>query len=224
VGVGTHKSGTSWWYQLITRHRDVVTRGHPKELYYLTRLTGEVTVADAASYARWFPRPEGKLAGEWTPGYADDLSAARKLAVVAPDARLLMLLRDPISRYQSDVTMMRYAPDAERRAAERGRYATKIVNLCRYFAREQLLILQYERCVADLRSQLARTYRHLGLNDSVVPLFARRGVHVTRVPLVPVSDERTRALVAFFEPEVSDLAALVPDLDLSLWPSMRHLA
>ena len=82
-----------------------------------------------------------------------------------------------------------------------------------------MLVLQYERCVAETHTQLARTYQYLGLDDSYVPAFAERRVHLTTTPKVDVPPERVRELVADYTPDVARVAALVPGLDLSLW---RH--
>lgn len=224
VGVGTYKSGTSWWYQLIARHPDVVTRGHPKELNYFDRFGVGFTAGDAARYACWFPRPPGRTAGEWSPRYADDLVTPARLAVSAPLARILYLVRDPLDRYRSDVTMLgSRVADAEEAALAHGRYARQVENLLRSFRAEQMLLLQYEQCVIDPRGQVTRTYRFLGLDDGHVPVWPSRGVHVTKEAKVDVSAARRRELVQAFEPEVEGLRRYMPDLDLSLWPSFSHL-
>jgi hypothetical protein len=224
VGVGTHKSGTSWWYQLLSRHPGVVSRGHPKELDYFHQLGRACTADDASRYACWFPRPPGRQAGEWTPRYAEDLATPAQLAQAAPAAKLLFTVRDPVERYRSDVTMLRgRVDDPEASALERGRYATQLENVLRSFPAERVLLLQYEQCVADPRGELARTHRFLGLDDSHTPWWPGRGVHVTRTPKVPLPDAGSAALVAKFEPEVEGLRRHMPHLDLSLWPSVRHL-
>jgi hypothetical protein len=193
-------------------------------LRYLSRPSDEFTTADAAAYASWFPRPDGKLAGEWTPEYADDLSSIRNLAAAAPNAKLLLLVRDPIDRYRSDLTMLGQHRGADAKAARRGRYATQVADLCTFFPRTALLLLQYERCIASLDAELARTYRFLQLDDEFTPRFPTQRRNVTRRPKVPLPNDRVRELTSFFEPEVLGLAEMMPELDLALWPSMRHLA
>ena len=212
VGVGVQKAGTSWWYQLIGRHPDVVTRGHPKELDYFRRAPGP-------AYELWFPRPPGKLAGEWTPDYISDPEHIRRLAVAAPDTRVLVMLRDPVERYVSGLTMAlnRGWAEPEPEVYRRGFYASALEVVLRSF--ERVLVLQYERCVADTHAELARTYRFLGLDDSYVPAFAERRVHLTITPKVDVPTARREELIAEYTPDVARAAELVPDLDLSLWPN-----
>ena len=92
----------------------------------------------------------------WTP---------RLLRRAAPDARLLVLVRDPVERFRSGRTLAenRLTVGSTARAAAnaafgRGLYADQLLRLWRVFPREQVLVLQYERCVADARSELRRTF------------------------------------------------------------------
>ena len=49
----------------------------------------------------------------------------------------------------------------------RGIYADQLQRLWNAFPREQVLVLQYERCVADPASELRRTYAFIGLEPEV---------------------------------------------------------
>ena len=103
VGIGTQKSGTSWWISLIEQHPDVVPNHfHRKELHYLAHfLERELTPDDIATYHAVFARPSGKKCGEWTPNYMAHPFAILQLRKAAPAARILVMLRNPIDRYES---------------------------------------------------------------------------------------------------------------------------
>jgi sulfotransferase family protein len=104
VGVGAQRSGTTWWYELITAHPQVVSPGPQKELHFFTRFWNEsVADADIGEYHQFFPRPAGKAVGEWSPFYMYESWTPRFLAAAAPDARILVMLRDPVDRYRSDI-------------------------------------------------------------------------------------------------------------------------
>jgi hypothetical protein len=228
VGLGVQKAGTTWWYDLITRHPGVSHRGRPKELNFLSSFWERPFGAeDAARYARYFTRPRGKLAGEWAPGYLYHFWAVPALTVAAPQARLLVLLRDPVERYRSGllVNAELWTLDATQSndAFQRGLYASQLARLYRYFPPEQVLVLQYERCITETRSELARTYRFLGLDDAFEPDDATRPVNPTRFEKMPLAVEPRRELVAAYEPEVERLCELTSDVDVSLWPNFRHL-
>jgi hypothetical protein len=99
----------------------------------------------------------------------------------------------------------------------RGFYAKAIAQWTEVFGADRLLVLQYERCVANMAGQLARTFDHLGLtryhvSRNEIPLRPGPG---GRTPLDPDVVER---LVDLYRPDVDELCRLVPDLDLILWP------
>jgi hypothetical protein len=229
VGVGSARSGTTWWDELIHAHPDVVRApGVPKEIHFFDRFwEGAFDDADADRYRRFFPRPAGKRAGEWTPGYALDFWTPRLLRRAAPEARLLVLLRDPVERFRSGLTLtenrltLNWTPRASANGGfQRGVYADQLLRLWAAFPREQVLVLQFEQCVRDPRSQLRRTFAFLGLDEAPADnIDVERRVNETRVRKVPMSDWQRRLLVERYAPENARLGALVPDLDLSLWQS-----
>src|SRR5947208_16815071 len=61
VGVGTARSGTTWWDALVHSHPDVVRLpGIPKEIHWFDRFwDGSFDDKAAADYARFFARPAG---------------------------------------------------------------------------------------------------------------------------------------------------------------------
>jgi hypothetical protein len=227
VGVGTARSGTSWWDSLINEHPRVFRlAGTPKEVHFFDRLWADgLRGRDIERYHALFARPAGTISGEWTPGYMLDAWTPALLRAAAPEARLLVLLRDPVERFRSGRTLAenRFTVDSTARAAanaafNRGLYADQLLRLWRAFPREQVLVLQYERCVADARAQLARTFDFLGLEPGVpAGLDPARRVNEARGPKVELSPWQTEVLVHRYAQENERLAGLLPDLDLSLW-------
>lgn len=216
VGVGVQKAGTSWWYTLVTDHPHVLLPiSQVKELGYLDSLD----VSDA-EYAAHFPdRSSPTITGEWTPRYMAHFWAAGNLATVAPEAKLLILLRDPVDRYASAVQhgIERGRPVTHtslNQAYQRGFYASQIQSLLRYFSRDQLLILTYEICVARPLEQIARTYRFLGIDDSYVPSNVETRVNETANPLV-LDPRLEKTLTDLYRPEVDKLDVL--DVDTARW-------
>jgi len=233
VGVGTQRSGTSWWYRLVCDHPGVQESAKERHFFdpYFAR---EFSDADLTLYHGLFPRPPGKLVGEWSPRYMHDFWTPGLLRRAAPDARILVLLRDPLRRYQSGVShelsrFMRGVRPARRRqhaasmvandALSRSLYGRQLRNLLEHFGRDQMLVLQYERCAADPEAELRRTYAFLGLERvDHVPAFvtARRG---PEHPQVPPPEAVARPALERIREDLVDLSSLVPELDLDLWPS-----
>lgn len=235
VGLGVQSSGTTWWLELVRDHPGVATYGGPdKELRFFEQFwSGRFGAEDVERYHRYFPRPPGMLTGEWTSDYMRDAWTARLLAAAAPDAKLLVLLRDPVERYAAglgrDLWVARsrskaIGPHNWTHALRLSSYASQLAPVVEHFPREQLLILQYEQCCADPVPEIARTYAFLGLEPQRhVPtdLARRRGEPLGRADL---PTELRADLVAALEPEVRRLAERFPEIDLSLWPNFARWA
>jgi hypothetical protein len=233
IGVGVQRCGSTRWFNLISSHPEVITSAQTKELHYFDRFyASPCTPADLAGYHDYFPHRAGQKAGEWTPLYVSAPWIPRLLAAAAPDARLLVLLRDPVERYLSALALnarvasrrgaplSRYAP---LEAFVRGLYHAQLVRLLGHFDRSEVLVLQYERCTLEPLGELQRTFRFLGLSESgFVPDLE---AHPKRQPEKPVLDRDTRdAYVQAYRSDVESLIESFPEIDVRLWPNFAHLA
>jgi hypothetical protein len=238
VGIGVQRSGTSWWYDLIVQHPMIY---HPdfmsgkvepgyliKERHFFDRFfIDKFTDQHIAEYYQWFPRPKGFKMGEWTPRYLVDPWVAPLLKVSAPDAKLLVLLRDPVDRFISGMAhARRYGALDPGKAVEhfyRGLYYRQLKQWLHHFSKEQLLVLQYERCVVDTRSELARTYRFLGVDDTYYPqeVVVQKPVNLTRPDTKYELQDHIRAEIMHrYKEDVLQLVKEFPDVDISLWRSL----
>jgi hypothetical protein len=231
VGIGAPRCGTSWWFRVVTAHRDVShLRGvQPKEVHYFSaRREGPLSDEEVAGYHRYFPRsPEVPLVGEWTPDYMYIPSLPGQLQQAAPDARLLVMLRDPVDRFVSGNARGRRlaaqdgiaGAEAEiaTRNTERGMYFEPVARALGAFGRDRVLVLQYERCRADYDRELRRTHEFLGLDPD------RGFAPPIREPRDrPVAEEERLRLGEQYAADVRRLAELLPDLDVSCWPNVAR--
>jgi hypothetical protein len=233
VGVGAQRCGTTWWFGVLGRHPQVRRpRERRKELHFFDAFGArEMTDADVRRYHALFRRKDGELSGEWTPRYMRDFWTPPLLARVAPDARLLVLLRDPVERYRSGVLhRLSRTPDRQPEALasdaiERGRFSRQLRRLHRHFPRERILVLQYERCRADPHAEYVRTLRFLGLPDPENPPDFEQARGTTMSPAKrELWPDFVRAMQEALEEDVAELPTLAEDLDLGLWPNFAHLA
>jgi hypothetical protein len=109
-------------------------------------------------------------------------------------------------------------------AVERGYYHRALSPWWDTFGAQAILVLQYERCVADPAGQLAATYRFLGLDGGYQPPDLGRPVSVTAGRKPPLDDDARRRLVELYSPDVTALAHAVPGLDLGLWAHFAQVA
>jgi hypothetical protein len=234
IGIGVQKAGTTFWWKLIARHPQVV--GELKETHQLTRLGWRpMFEADRESYYRFFPRPEGAITGEWTPRYMSVPGVVDTMKAVAPEARLLVQLRDPVERYRSGVGQWQKRKEnrgkslnlwaGRKDAYARSFYAFALSRYVEAFGRDRVLILQFEQCLADPAGQYLRTLEFLGL-DEWLPDESILGkpVNVSKKRPSPKALDEPADVVETFEDDVRQLLAMAPDFDLTLWPNFRHLA
>jgi hypothetical protein len=234
VGVGVQRAGTTWWYASIAQHPGI-QQGLHKEVHFFDRFWAEEVPTNLAEqYARYFPRIEGAITGEWTPRYMFDHWTPALLKAAAPRARILVLLRDPIDRYRSGLVHDTTAAQAfgeliqltvASTAVARGLYHGQLVQLLRHFERSRLLILQYERCLLEPAEELTRTLEFVGLecSSAIAPLGNR--INATPDSLPELTSMQRTELAEFYR---DDLAKLLTDfgadIDASLWPTCARLS
>lgn len=231
VGVGVQRCGTTRWYELLCLHPEVHhPSGRQKELHHFDLgWHHPEPLADPVRYATYFPRPAGRLAGEWTPRYLTDPWTPPLLARAAPRARVLVLLRDPIERLASALAHEGARGSAPPTwivadAAARGHYDRHLERLLRHVPAERVLVQLHEACIDDPARELARTQAFLGLEAHLPDADALgRRVNARRGGTAPPSavDALPRSLVDALRDEYADvvtrLQAMRPDLDLGRW-------
>lgn len=225
VGIGAQRCGTSWWHSLIEQHPKVDGLGlGAKELHFFDEGWRGVEPTLAADYARHFRRRPGQVIGEWTPRYMLDPWVTSQLALAAPDVKLLVLLRDPESRFVSGMNHAlkshpRLTADLVTAAFTRGLYADQLTRVLDVVPRERLLVLQLEQCLARTQHHLDRTFSFLGLESIPVPSRGSRNTAVGSTTVDPTLVESVRH---GYRTDAVRLAKLFPDdIDLDLWGSAR---
>ncbi|MBL1216446.1 MAG: hypothetical protein D8M59_03025 [Planctomycetes bacterium] len=242
IGVGTQKSGTSWWTGLIEQHPDVATnRFNRKEMHYLTHfLDRPLTDQDVEAYHAAFARPEGKQCGEWTPNYLAHPYALENLDRLSPAARILVMVRNPVDRFESGFNhefKMRFgamlAPSVRREVIKRyalraesfwnGMYAAQLDILFALVEKARVLVLQYEACCEEPEKWIAQTYRFLGLTDSFVPAGIDRKVNRQRRIVGGLDDQARGLLATAYRADARRLSEQCPEtIDLGLWPQLNE--
>ncbi|WP_344592528.1 sulfotransferase [Actinomadura vinacea] len=250
MGVGTMKSGTTWWWTLLTGHPAIVSpreaqaaaqprshdpRTQQRQIYRAKEIDffnhfGAVEDINPADYHRYFPRPDHTIAGEWTPRYIYDWWTPPMLKAVAAQAKLLVLLRDPLERLASALGFHRALSPHQHPATainhqfHHALYGQQLHRLQDSFPREQILVLQYEQCVADPQGQARRTFEFLGVEPEAwqPDLAARRQVGPS-FPKPELNQATREAFCRAIAPDITQLLRDFPEIDTTLWPSIDHL-
>ena len=95
LGLGAPQAGTTWLYVNLSAHPDVYL-SEKKETHYFTRHFHKWPLS---FYASLFADGSEKVCGEITPGYnLLRLDRIRYIHSVVPDARLILIIRNPVER------------------------------------------------------------------------------------------------------------------------------
>lgn len=237
VGLGAQRSGTSTWFRLLSKHPQIFVptdfadqlgreRGQGiKERHFFERFVQHDWIPEyVEAYHDVFPRLPGTITGEWTACLMYSWWMVPLLKKAAPNARILVSLRDPVERYISGLAyiknrimnMSMVGSDAY----GRGLYATQLENVLKYYPRDQVLVLQFEKNISDTEEQLSKTYKHLGIKE-IYPSDLDVKINKSRSKKRELKELR-KILVGRYAPEVKKLKEMFPDsIDLSLWPNFR---
>lgn len=230
VGIGAPRSGSTWWSRQLERHESIPRGNVHKELHWFDRFgTDEHQPEDVEGYHQFFPRRDGEVVGEWTPGYLYQPWTPSLLQASAPDTKLLAILRDPVEQIESSVNYSHTfhgAPDnplmLTRHVAEAG-YHRHLHHWTMQFP-APLLVLQFEHCRDDLDGQLVRTISFLGLDpDPELVKDRKPGTNAGTAKPIQLTARARAALVETLTPDVLALTRDHPSIDPGRWPNFAHL-
>jgi hypothetical protein len=229
VIIGSQKAGTTFLYDLLTRHPRVVP-AERKEVHYFDLHFGRGT----DWYRSRFPLLEGgAITGEASPYYMFHPLAARRMAETVPEARLISLLRNPVDRAYSHYHMefargRETLPFEEALEAEEGRlrgerermleeeeyssfayqhfsylsrgvYVDQLEEWGRHFGPERLLVMKSEDLFDDNAGSLKRVLGFLGLPEWEPGNEVPDSARFEG-DYVPMEKATRRRLEGFFEP------------------------
>jgi hypothetical protein len=185
--IGAEKAGTTWLYDILRAHPDLFLPD-TKEIHFFNRHTSTGRESDnfrhrgPAWYERHFDAaPPGTRAGEATPMYLCDPDAPGRIHLTLPEARFIVILRDPVARSWSHYRMARAKGHVtcdldtligRRDPAVIGRslYATQLDRWRAFYPASRFLVLFFEEVMAAPRRALAQVADWLGVEAA--PLFA----------------------------------------------------
>jgi hypothetical protein len=236
--LGAMKAGTSSLFDYLCQHPDILPPLR-KEVHFFTRGWDAGKGFDwyRAHFPRRARRRRGCLTGEATPGYLYDPEVPRRIARHRPDAKLIVVLRNPvdraISQYLHETRFGRETLPLEEamtrederlaRAASagdagqetllhasykrRGEYAPQISRVLEHFDRDQLLVLTSDELFADPRAATLACFEFLGLPAPQAAL--RFGIANAAPSRVEIHPVLRARLERHFAPHNRELARLL---------------
>ncbi len=208
---GVPKAGTTALHAALARHPELYLSAVKEPKFFLTdgppptqggpgdAKTYREQIWRRADYEALFDAaPPGALRGESTPFYLYSQAAQRRISALVPDARMIVVLRDPVERAHSNwahlwsagldpIDDFVRACDAEdRRIAagwadfwrykRLGLYGEQVQHLYSVFPADQVLLLRYRELLEDPAGTLNRICVFLGVTQGLISDLPRENV------------------------------------------------
>lgn len=225
VIAGAQKCGTSSLRATLRRHPQVFT-ARPKELHFFDRHfdRGLDWYSD-----QFTPLPRNLQFGEATPAYLHDEAARRRMAQSLPEARFVVILRDPVKRayshfwhakrlgFEEAETTFEEALALEparlatgQRAdlrrfsyVDRGQYVDQIQSLEGYAAASRIHTLLLEDLIADRVPTLQRLFEFLTIDTDFAASIEAQWTNRYRTAASP----EEKAVPVAYPPMAGDVRA-----------------
>lgn len=198
--VGAPRCGTTAMYEYLRRHPGIFMPEHKEPQYFGSDLAHLHAPLSEADYLGLFKGAKpGQRVGEASTWYLYSKTAAGEIKAFAPDARIIIMLRNPVDvMYSLHGELSFYggeeisdfaealAAEADRkRGRRRGqsrraealyyrdavRFAEQVERYLETFGREAVKIILFEDFVADIAATYADTLRFLDVDASFQPQF-----------------------------------------------------
>jgi hypothetical protein len=208
---GVPKAGTTALHAALSRHPGLYLSQVKEPKFFLTdgppptrggpgdAITYREHVWQRDKYEALFdPAPAGTLRGEATPLYVYDKAAMTRISRLIPDARLIVIIRDPIERAHSHWAhlwsaglepvgdFIRACAEEDNRIAAGwasfwhytglGKYGEQLRHLFTLFPREQVLVVRYRLLVDEPVATLDRICDFLAVRTGVLSEIPRENV------------------------------------------------
>jgi Sulfotransferase domain len=190
IGLGAQKSGTSWAYTCLYEHPEICMP--VKEIHFFSRSR---YVQGITWYEDYFKKcGSAKKWGEWSTSYLYSEDTPERIHTHYPDAKLLVILRNPIDRaysqYRNAIRAGEIPKSAtfesyhkqERSVIAQGLYAVQLERFLKYFQRDQLCILIYEDIAKDPIEFMQKIYTFLDIDATFVASMTHEHANVARTP------------------------------------------
>ncbi len=200
--VGAFKSGSTWLYEALRRHPQVFMPFHKEPVFFggdLSHRYGALTMDD---YLRLFRDAKaGQRVGEASTWYLYSTSAAREIKEFSPDARIIVMLRNPVDVMYAQHNQLIFnviedipdfadalAAEPDRRAGRRippgpinienlfyrhsVHFAEQLERYFEVFGRERVHLIVYDDLRRDPASVLRACLEFLGVDPALAELPA----------------------------------------------------
>ncbi len=182
VGIGFTKAGSTWIYKLLEEHPEIcMSKTKETNFFYLNKdLTSNPKKLNSYKDYYWHCQP-GQIRGEFSSGYANQDIALKQLQELYPDIKLIVALRNPVSRSVSsffhqhsfDREVMKSDIDSilkeKYKDSEGLMYSKALKKWLEIFPREKFFVVVLEELSQNPTVGIQELYSFLGVDSNFIP-------------------------------------------------------
>lgn len=197
--IGAAKSGSTWLARVIDEHPEIQVSDPKEPNFFTARGSAYLDRPPTGFLASWetyragFPTP-GKVNADFSIHTMADPDAAKRIRSVFPQAKFLLILRDPVKRlyshyrHEERTKLMGKAyvqslePTFEQAIENqeflrRSRYAELLEPWTETFPKDRFHIMTTEAAQRDPVTHVKEVFRFLGVDESFLPAQLGKKVH-----------------------------------------------
>jgi len=191
IGIGAARSGSTWVSHCLSSHPQILFSGQEsrKELrFFNTSGNHSYDKDNISNYHRgidWYisqfpPEESGKIRGEFSVSYLTDSEAPLNIKKHFPDAKILVILRNPVDMLYSLYHFSRATVDLnvpssfkeyifDDRIIDIGKYSLHLKNYFTVFSPNNIHVMLFDDIKNNPSVMIKDLYNFLGVDPSFVP-------------------------------------------------------
>jgi len=186
--VGAPRAGTTTLYEFLRRTPKVFMSSVKEPSYFSVsvnpNLKASKVIRDKNQYLKLFKKVKDEIAiGEATPDYLWDPKSAKLIHEVIPNARIIIMLRDPVERAFSHYLLLlsigsekvslqeaikkalKAKPDYSGRIIECSYYYEQVKRYLEIFGAEQVKVIIFEEFIQEVRNNVKEVLEFLAVTS-----------------------------------------------------------
>lgn len=191
IGVGAQKSGTSWIFACLEEHPEICMP--VKEIHFFSKK--KLYEKGLKWYKKQFKYCNSKhKIGEFSTTYLHSNEALNKIYLHYPNIKIIVSIRDPISRalshFQNDIMAGSISKEAQffdlivkkPEYWKRGLYHKKISWLFKKFGKDKVCVLFIEDAKENPQAFIRSIYKFLNVDKTFISSSLNKKINVSNVP------------------------------------------
>jgi hypothetical protein len=185
--IGAQRAGTTWLHNCLTEHPELFLP-QKKEVHFFDRQYDK----GLEWYAQHFKEANNEMIGEITPNYYHAPNALQRIKDDLPDAKLIYVLREPVSRTYSQYQLYKQGAfkgktfkqviAEEESVIEFSLQGKHLETLLSLFSKNNILILFYDDISNTPQVVLEKVFQFLNVDSTFKPSFLNKRVNRIVLP------------------------------------------